>query len=50
VHDDPDQAAHDVRRDQWLRKQGYVVVRLPQDEIINAMPLALVRIERVLSI
>jgi very-short-patch-repair endonuclease len=50
VHDDSDQAAHDLRRDQWMREQGCVVVRLPQDEIINAMPLALARIERVLAI
>jgi very-short-patch-repair endonuclease len=50
VHADSDQSAYDVRRDQWMREQGYVVVRLPQDEIINAMPLALARIERVLSI
>jgi very-short-patch-repair endonuclease len=49
VHDDPDQAAHDGRRDHWLRAQGLVVVRLPQDEITNAMPLALARIERAIE-
>ncbi|MGL4242693.1 MAG: endonuclease domain-containing protein, partial [Beijerinckiaceae bacterium] len=33
VHDDPEQAAHDHRRDIWLRMQGFLVVRVPEDEI-----------------
>jgi very-short-patch-repair endonuclease len=49
VHAQPDQAAHDVIRDRWLKAGGFVVVRLPEDEILTSMPLALARIERALS-
>ncbi|MGL4636444.1 MAG: endonuclease domain-containing protein [Beijerinckiaceae bacterium] len=49
VHDAPAQRAQDAKRDEWLSKNGLIVVRLPQDEIINAMPLALVRIDQAIQ-
>jgi 5-methyltetrahydrofolate--homocysteine methyltransferase len=49
VHNEPDQVAHDVNRDGWLSQAGCTVVRIPEDEIINAMPLALARIEEAVQ-
>jgi very-short-patch-repair endonuclease len=48
VHDDPVQQQHDAERDAWMARNGYLVVRLPQDEIITATELALERVERAL--
>jgi very-short-patch-repair endonuclease len=49
VHRKPEQIAHDARRDAWLSREGFTVVRIPEDEIINAMSLALQRIEQAME-
>ena len=33
-HDLPDQQAHDVGRDAWLRSQGFIVLRFPNEAVI----------------
>jgi very-short-patch-repair endonuclease len=49
VHQELEQIAHDTTRDEWMKRAGFTVVRIPEDEIINAMPLALSRIERAMA-
>jgi very-short-patch-repair endonuclease len=48
-HAQADQAAHDAARDRYLAAEGYLVVRLPQDEILTAVELSLARVERALA-
>jgi very-short-patch-repair endonuclease len=43
-HDDPDQRAHDLRRDIWLRQEGYRILRLPNDLVIGTCDLAVEQI------
>jgi very-short-patch-repair endonuclease len=50
IHNGPDQSMHDIKRDAWMERQGFTVVRLPEDEIISAMPLALARIDSALRV
>jgi very-short-patch-repair endonuclease len=44
-HDDPVQQAHDAARDEWLRAEGYIVLRMGNDVVIGGgdMALALIR-------
>jgi len=44
-HDRPDQKAHDDARDDWLRVEGYLVLRMSNDLVIGGgdMPLDLIR-------
>ncbi|MDQ0463978.1 very-short-patch-repair endonuclease [Caulobacter ginsengisoli] len=37
VHGDPDQIAHDQRRDAWLRERGIVVLRLPASYVVQGL-------------
>jgi very-short-patch-repair endonuclease len=34
-HELPEQKAHDARRDAWLRSQGFVVLRFPNEAVIE---------------
>jgi very-short-patch-repair endonuclease len=49
VHDLPEQAAHDERRDAWLAKQGIRVLRFAAADVLNDRELSgvLARIEAV---
>jgi very-short-patch-repair endonuclease len=44
-HDRAEQQAHDAARDEWLRAQGYRVLRIPNDLVIGGgdLPLDLIR-------
>jgi very-short-patch-repair endonuclease len=44
-HERPDQMAHDKARDEWLRAEGYIVLRMANDVVIGGgdMALALIR-------
>ena len=50
-HEKPEQQAHDRARDAWLRRNGYVVLRLPNDLVIGGgnIPLDMIRdeVERI---
>ena len=47
-HENPDQRAHDLGRDAWLRGQGYRIVRLSNDLVLTGCDLALARIAAAL--
>jgi very-short-patch-repair endonuclease len=34
-HDDPDQMTHDARRDHWLEKNGFRVLRITAKDVLN---------------
>ncbi|HMN21492.1 MAG TPA: DUF3387 domain-containing protein [Ottowia sp.] len=44
VHDDPDVAARDGRRDAWLRGQGMKVLRFSNDQVLHDTEVVLSRI------
>jgi BirA family biotin operon repressor/biotin-[acetyl-CoA-carboxylase] ligase len=49
-HLDPQQAAHDRKRDAFLRSQGYSVLRFPNDIIIGGCDIALKQIADFLNV
>jgi very-short-patch-repair endonuclease len=49
IHEQPEGRFHDAARDRWLQSNGFTVVRLPEDEIVNATALAMQRIERAIG-
>jgi very-short-patch-repair endonuclease len=49
VHEQPESRLHDAVRNTWMTSRGLIVVRLPEDEIINATSLALKRIEKAIG-
>jgi very-short-patch-repair endonuclease len=49
VHEQPENRLRDAVRDKWMVSGGFIVVRLPEDEIINAPSLALKRIEMAIG-
>ncbi|MEA2759561.1 MAG: hypothetical protein QOH65_2174 [Methylobacteriaceae bacterium] len=46
----PDQRAHDVRRDAWLAKHGWRVLRISNDRMIGGGNLVLDDIRRALRL
>jgi very-short-patch-repair endonuclease len=49
THDSAEQQAKDRERDVWLRKQGYRILRLPNDIVIAATEIAVSRIRAALT-
>ncbi len=49
VHDTPEQIAYDQVRDDWLRSQGFIVLRLPDDLVVGATEIAVQRIRQALA-
>jgi very-short-patch-repair endonuclease len=49
AHDTPEQIAHDLVRDAWLRSQGFIVLRLPDDLVVGATEIAVQRIRQALG-
>jgi very-short-patch-repair endonuclease len=49
AHDTPEQIAHDRVRDAWLRSQGFIVLRLPDDLVVGATEIAVQRIRQALG-
>ena len=44
-HDDPEQRLHDLQRDAFLRRQGYLVLRFANEEVLTGLELVLRQIE-----
>ena len=49
-HNDPEQKAHDLRRDAFLRRQGWRVVRMQNEIAIGIGDMVLERIKSALNI
>jgi very-short-patch-repair endonuclease len=49
AHDTPEQIAYDRERDDWLRSQGFIVLRLPDDLVVGATEIAMQRIRQALG-
>ena len=45
THDDPEQQAHDIERDAWLRRQGWTVLRFPNDFVFGGGPIIVEKIQ-----
>jgi very-short-patch-repair endonuclease len=43
-HDDLDQRAHDQRRDAWLQRNNYRILRIPNDLVIGGCDIAVAKI------
>ena len=48
-HDNPEQRARDADRDAWLKRQGFTVLRFPNDLILGGLPIAIARLGNVLQ-
>ena len=48
-HDSDDRKSHDFARDEWLRSQGYRVLRLRNDLVIGSGDLAIDKIRAALA-
>jgi very-short-patch-repair endonuclease len=48
-HSSPQQKAHNRRKDAYLRKQGYKVMRISGSSIVNRMPQVLKRVKTRLN-
>jgi very-short-patch-repair endonuclease len=49
-HHDEQQRLHDVRRDLFLRGQGYLVLRFPNDLVLTGLELVLRQLEERLAL
>jgi very-short-patch-repair endonuclease len=48
-HEDPEQRAHDLRRDRWLRSEGWHVLRFSNDLVIGGGNIVLEEIGRAIA-
>jgi very-short-patch-repair endonuclease len=49
THETEDSAARDAARDAWFRREGYRVLRFPDDLIIGGLPIVIGRIRAALA-
>ena len=49
-HDDPDRRQRDAERDAWLREQGWLILRIPNDRVIGGTDLVLSDIRSALRL
>ncbi len=49
VHLRPEQVLHDTKRDQWLRSQGYTVLRISNDLVISGGNIPLEQIRQAVA-
>ena len=49
VHDAPEQIAHDIKRDAWLKSKGYEILRIHNDLIIAGGNISLNMIRDVVA-
>jgi very-short-patch-repair endonuclease len=49
-HDTVEQRQHDRRRDEWLKQQGFKVLRFPNELILGSAELALEEIRKAAAV
>jgi very-short-patch-repair endonuclease len=48
-HEVPERRQHDERRDAWLRRQGFRVLRFPNDLAVGGTELLIAKVEQALA-
>ena len=49
MHDRPDIRQRDAQRDNWLRQNGFTILRITGDEIVGDLGMAMQRVEAALK-